>query len=114
LKKDEQEKAMNKQYPKNSTEGTSSQTPTSQQEDAPVTTTHEISVSGDVYFAGAALPTTEQLDDVTAASFEGDAGNEFIQDLSQLMTQTHNYTKAFFLQIKRRLLLQIMHSILCM
>lgn len=81
LKKDEQEKAMNKQDPKNSTEGTSSQTPTSQQEDAPVTTTHEISVSGDVYFAGAALPTTEQLDDVTAASFEGDAGNEFIQDL---------------------------------
>ena len=45
------------------------------------TTTHEISVSGDAYFGGTALPTTEQLDDVTSQAFEGDAGNEFIQDL---------------------------------
>lgn len=45
------------------------------------TTTHEISVSGDVSFAGTALPTTEQLDDVTAAAFEGEAGNELIQSL---------------------------------
>ena len=45
------------------------------------TTTHEISVSGDVYFAGPALPTTEQLDDTNAAAFEDDAGNELIHDL---------------------------------
>lgn len=45
------------------------------------TTTYEISVSGDAYFGGTALPTTKQLDDVTSAAFEGDAGNAFIQDL---------------------------------
>ena len=45
------------------------------------TTTHEISVSGDAYFAGPALPTTEQLDDTKTLAFEGDAGNELIDDL---------------------------------
>jgi len=45
------------------------------------TTTHEISVGGDAYFAGNALPTTEQLDDVTKSSFEGKAGNKFVKNL---------------------------------
>lgn len=50
-------------------------------EDEAVTATREISVSGEAYFAGAALPTTDQVDEVINSSFEGDAGEEFVQDL---------------------------------
>ncbi|KAL3777650.1 hypothetical protein HJC23_005516 [Cyclotella cryptica] len=66
---------------KNETNGVSSSAPTSAPDVPAKTTTHEISVNGDAYFAGNALPTTEQLDDLTKAAFEGEAGNEFVQDL---------------------------------
>ena len=58
-----------------------SSAPTPTQVEPNKTTTHEISVGGDAYFAGNALPTTEQLDDVTKSSFEGEAGNKFVKNL---------------------------------
>jgi len=46
-----------------------------------VVKTHEISISGDVFCGGSALPTTEQLDEINTAAFMGDSGEVFIQNL---------------------------------
>lgn len=84
LKKDEKEelsKESNIDKVTNEKEVSPSPSPTAAEEVVSTTTTHEVSVSGDAFFAGPALPTTEQLDDVISASFEGDAGNELIQNL---------------------------------
>jgi hypothetical protein len=84
LKKDEKEepsKESKVDTVPNENDTSSTPAPTEVQEAVPKTTTHEVSVSGDAFFAGSALPTTEQLDDVISAAFEGDAGNEFIQSL---------------------------------
>lgn len=44
-------------------------------------TAHVFTVSGEAHFAGSAVPSTEQLDEVNQSAFEGEAGNDFANDL---------------------------------
>lgn len=58
-------------------------------------------VSGNAYFAGAVIPTTETLDDVSQESFEDESGSEFLRSLQNAEDAGLRSTKAISTDMTR-------------